>query len=842
MAGLFPFLRPPMSERSPREKPVEEIDKELDRDGKETAETKVDEVSVAKPAANPRVSVASSFMSLASSLARAVVSTIERIQAAQRDLMQQASRERRAGALPPQKYPKQNKARIDIVQGDAQAPRAARQGTGTLLAGFDAFVLAEVQEMHAEKVSVQETFGLPLVVASGHFMRKYSFAGVVRTSPLNWENLEDDEVGVPDSVKFRHFYDNHLRATLQAGRGVFTRVIVDNDAYDGWCTTFNITRTAQTEYWANFVFSFVAFDRYNIAYEDRAGKLFDIEYPDDEQQELSDAELAAAVQDQKLDVHLKVGKEEEEYKDATETKKVRTAAVGWSPSGDNDPIRFNVFASQLSEEGEDGSEGTHGPASSIQSFKDPEIRPQLRGLAVRAGGRDLRGASTPTGETPLPVTVEVTDYLELYASALNEASEESREEGGDLGVTVEVGLSPVQGAGATAIMRLRLAASDPLGIVLDPEASHFVAEANKPLKLGGLTPLSKKGPVDLGTYADAAWAETGVGTLSLKLAFRATDPGGGGPVTSEAVLQGLTFSSVTLSVSPVLENDVIASADAGRIGSELPVTFDNVEIETGGDVPRVSMQVTIPKLWEAEVFNALTCRAIKFELPIQVDGPLMGPNQSVSFKPLMFRVKLPVRPTTSIWGDPTSGQFSLYEQYGRYRAAIFRYRAPTRGFTITMGEHLDILKMPRGAGLRQAQALFNSTWRLEAYVSVGGWEPNGPFTWSGGTGARESRARESEVDEGWEHFMQVLNGGTQTAAQNSVGSLFYVARDQSGDVYTVALISEWHKSLGANERALRFRFKTYHSARRPPEIQIKRVVLHLTEDAPWGGPVTLEAS
>ena len=123
---------------------------------------------------------------------------------------------------------------------------------------FNNFILTDVQEQAAEKIDVIETFGVPHLFASGRFMRRYTFQGQVRTTPVN-DQSGDKKYYVPASSQLRDFYEQWMRASVQAQNQWYTDVWVDGEDYEGFVTTFNMTRNSQIDTVAQFVFSLVAF-------------------------------------------------------------------------------------------------------------------------------------------------------------------------------------------------------------------------------------------------------------------------------------------------------------------------------------------------------------------------------------------------------------------------------------------------------------------------------------------------------------------------------------------------------------------------------------------------------
>jgi hypothetical protein len=156
---------------------------------------------------------------------------------------------------------------------------------------------------------VVETFGNPHFFSAGRFVRKYSFSGRLRTTPVNWISTRP-EYRVPQSVLFRRFYDTYLRMTEQVRTGRFTRITVDGDVYDGYVTTLNLARASDPETVADFAFSFLGVRRAHSELENDAAQLLDAQFKVmsvEEQSTFNDTVAQAEVVDAvgKLDLWLK---------------------------------------------------------------------------------------------------------------------------------------------------------------------------------------------------------------------------------------------------------------------------------------------------------------------------------------------------------------------------------------------------------------------------------------------------------------------------------------------------------------------------------------------------------
>ncbi|HSW50416.1 MAG TPA: hypothetical protein VLH09_09590 [Bryobacteraceae bacterium] len=161
----------------------------------------------------------------------------------------------RPSALAPEKVRGENKAVIEIHQRGLELANQS-----SLIGSYYDFILGNVQETDAEKVSVMETFGDPHIFASGRFLRKYTFAGACRATPPKWDSSEPALI-VSQFLSFRVFYDQYLRASEQVKHRRFTRVVVDGDVYEGWVTTMNLGRAAENEQMVPFTFTLYGIKR-----------------------------------------------------------------------------------------------------------------------------------------------------------------------------------------------------------------------------------------------------------------------------------------------------------------------------------------------------------------------------------------------------------------------------------------------------------------------------------------------------------------------------------------------------------------------------------------------------
>lgn len=171
-----------------------------------------------------------------------------------------------------------------VTQGDEYAHRPAIKvyrgnvtgSDGAFVGHFDDWILGSVQESDAEKVEVIETFGAPHLFASGRFIRKYNFAGVLRLAPVNpraYGGSDDLVLRTSQVDMFRVFYDKYLRATQQAEYGYYTVIEAGDALYRGFVTTYNIHREAATEGFVPFNFSFLGVARSGVHDSDAEARL-----------------------------------------------------------------------------------------------------------------------------------------------------------------------------------------------------------------------------------------------------------------------------------------------------------------------------------------------------------------------------------------------------------------------------------------------------------------------------------------------------------------------------------------------------------------------------------------
>jgi hypothetical protein len=125
---------------------------------------------------------------------------------------------------------------------------------------FSDFILTGFSGSDVEKAEVVETFGLPLVVASGRFMRKYTFTGASRIAAANPQGTKA-AFKVSQYSLLQLFYEKYMRATEQAKLGRKTRITVDREEFDGYVVTFSPSKTSDSEGFAGFTFTMLVTDR-----------------------------------------------------------------------------------------------------------------------------------------------------------------------------------------------------------------------------------------------------------------------------------------------------------------------------------------------------------------------------------------------------------------------------------------------------------------------------------------------------------------------------------------------------------------------------------------------------
>jgi hypothetical protein len=292
---------------------------------------------------------------------------------------------RRPGALRPSVGgAEDNRPVIEIV--------ATRGGEIRSLGVFDSFILMNVQEQDAEKGFVVETFGTPHFFSAGRFVRKYVFAGRLRTTPVNWLAVAP-EYRVPQAVLFRRFYDDHLRMTQQVRLGRFTRVTVDGDIYDGYVTMLNLARASDPETVADFGFTLLGIRRTHVDLESDAVSLLKgfEEQPGERESEFSDTMAAAELTDALGKLELKLDGLPEKT-----TQEIEVTEAGGVTGGTQLTVLTAVGATQTL------AASTTTPGVAL-IYADGTKGPVHATLAdMKSDGR--------------PLTIQVTDYRALYGS------------------------------------------------------------------------------------------------------------------------------------------------------------------------------------------------------------------------------------------------------------------------------------------------------------------------------------------------------------------------------------------------------------------------------------------
>lgn len=140
---------------------------------------------------------------------------------------------------------------------------------------FDQMILGQTQETDAEKTDVHETFGVPFFFASGRFVRRVTFSGLVRAAPVNYTSSINEQK-VTQYALLRLFYDNYMRISVQALKGWYTRLTVNNEVFEGFVSTCNFSASAENEHVIQFTFSMYCVDRRNDIVDGAASAILGI--------------------------------------------------------------------------------------------------------------------------------------------------------------------------------------------------------------------------------------------------------------------------------------------------------------------------------------------------------------------------------------------------------------------------------------------------------------------------------------------------------------------------------------------------------------------------------------
>lgn len=153
-----------------------------------------------------------------------------------------------------------NRPSITVVKVTSDSASLNRE---VPLGSYADWFLSSVQEQDMERTDVIETFGAPHIFTSGRFTRKMVFSGLVRTTAHNFQsNITINRV--PQHVLLRNFYENFLRSTAQAQSSTFSRIFIDGDIYEGYCTGLQLPRDAGVEMVMQFALTMIVVRRYNI--------------------------------------------------------------------------------------------------------------------------------------------------------------------------------------------------------------------------------------------------------------------------------------------------------------------------------------------------------------------------------------------------------------------------------------------------------------------------------------------------------------------------------------------------------------------------------------------------
>jgi hypothetical protein len=331
---------------------------------------------------------------------------------------------------------------------------------------YDNFILTDIQEQDSEKVDVIETFGAPHMFASGRFMRRYTFQGIVRTTPVCWSDKKNPLLHIPMSTMFRRFYTDYMRASVQAQKRWYTRIQVDREIYEGFITTFNMSRNSNMDTTEVFVFTMMAFNQHHVEYDKKTDDVL--------------ASQQGYKVDQAITSDRGFGKKEKEVQSASQQGDLKIS-----------PSTFNAgvvsYRNQTSDTGAKQVVKLSAALRSEQLFVDCNV-PGVE-LIFRAsiqGGRksaavSVHGSFAPTGG-PSELDYRITDYWALYDAlrTTRHSGEASPATAPNVGISPNAGdaASPVAGViPMTLFTKSGKKASLNLRIVLEPPSSVELVKA-----------------------------------------------------------------------------------------------------------------------------------------------------------------------------------------------------------------------------------------------------------------------------------------------------------------------------------------------------------------------------
>lgn len=154
-----------------------------------------------------------------------------------------------------------------IVLINPSSPSASQIIDGTK---FDSFIMMAFREEDQEKAMISETFGAPHILGTGRMVRRMTFSGTLRTTPT-WASVTPPPLVVPmadNSVMMApqylillEFYNKWLRLSEQLSRGIMTRIVIDQQFFDGYVLNLTSGRDSSSQSFGDFSFSFVCLNQ-----------------------------------------------------------------------------------------------------------------------------------------------------------------------------------------------------------------------------------------------------------------------------------------------------------------------------------------------------------------------------------------------------------------------------------------------------------------------------------------------------------------------------------------------------------------------------------------------------
>jgi hypothetical protein len=171
-----------------------------------------------------------------------------------------------ARAAPPteQQVTGKNRSYIQVVSADATLD-TSQDAYSYRFRKYDRYILTSAIEQDAEKMDVVETFGAPHLFASGRFMRRLQIGGLLRANAISPTDRREER-RIIDRLSFQRLYDNYLRGSVMARKGLIARLYIDGDIYEGWFSNLQLSADAQMEQLVNFSMSMLVLRKNNKNY------------------------------------------------------------------------------------------------------------------------------------------------------------------------------------------------------------------------------------------------------------------------------------------------------------------------------------------------------------------------------------------------------------------------------------------------------------------------------------------------------------------------------------------------------------------------------------------------